>query len=215
MILKFSQIKNTRYYIAILLALFTSSLHAQAVSLNVPYYEQGKDSIWADEILGNKSTVTIRTYGCTLTCISMVASHFSDFEYTPSQMNKWLQNNNGFQDGWEGDLYLGEVNLNWPALSQFENGFVYTRHDWQAQPADLVLIRYYLDKQIPVIAEVLYNGLPHYVVLTGYNEKEFLMNDPEFPDKHNLSDVYNISDKWGSGPSRNIYGIRVLYPPQG
>lgn len=64
----------------------------------------------------------------------------------------------------------------------------------------------------PVISEVLYRGAPHYVVLTGYDQNGFLMNDPEFPDEHRFDNVYNISDKWGSGPSRNIYGIRVLYP---
>jgi uncharacterized protein YvpB len=203
--------KTKLLFILIFLPLY---LFAQAVNLKVPYYEQGNESSWADEILGNKSTVTIRTYGCTLTCISMVASHFSNNEYTPSDMNHWLKRNNGFQDGWEGDLYLGEVNLNWPALSNFQQGYVYSRHDWKAQPADLVLIRYYLDHEIPVIAEVLYRGAPHYIVLTGYDQDGFQMNDPEFPEKHKLNDVYNISDKWGSGPSRNIYGIRVLYPAQ-
>jgi len=194
--------------------LFPLFLTAQAVSLNVPYFEQGNESEWADEILGNKSSLTIRTHGCTLTCISMIASHYSEDEYTPSHMNRWLQKNNGFLDGWEDDSYLGEVNLNWPALSRFEGGYVYTRHDWKANPADLVLIRYYLDREIPVIAEVLYRGAPHYIVLTGYDRDDFLMNDPEFPEKQRLSDVYNISDKWGYGSSRNIYGIRVLYPVQ-
>ena len=144
----------------------------------------------------------------------MVASHYSQDEYTPSEMNSWLQKNNGYLDGWDGDVYLGEVNLNWPALSSFEEGYIYPRHDWKANPADLVLIRYYLDHEIPVIAEVLYRGAPHYIVLTGYESGDFLMNDPEFPEKHQLSDVYHISDKWGSGPSRNIYGIRVLYPAE-
>lgn len=189
-------------------------LSAQDISFQVPYYEQGHNSVWADELLGNNSTVTIRTYGCALTCISMVISHFSDDDYTPSNMNNWLQKNEGFQDGWEGELYLGEVNLNWPALGRFESGYVYTRHDWKVQAADLILIRYYLDKKIPVIAEVLYRGSPHYIVLSGYDSEGFLMNDPEFPDKHRMEEMYNISDKWGSGPSRNIYGIRVLYPAE-
>lgn len=197
---------------AVLFLQFPLFLTAQAVSLNVPFYEQGHNAPWAEEQLGNKSSLTIRTHGCALTCISMTASFFSEESYNPSLMNQWLKNNNGFQDGWEGSSYLGEVNLNWPALSQFEQGYVYTRHNWRAQPADLVLIRYYLDKGIPVISEVLYRGAPHYVVLTGYENDDFIMNDPEFPDEHNFNDVYNISDKWGSGPSRNIYGIRVLYP---
>lgn len=203
-----------KMHLLIILIFFSLSLPAQAINFQVPYYEQGHKTVWADELLGNNSTVTIRTYGCALTCISMVTSHFSDEEYNPSDMNKWLQKNDGYLDGWEGELYLGEVNLNWPALGLFESGYVYTRHNWKVQAADLVLIRYYLDKNIPVIAEVLYRGSPHYIVLRGYDAEGFFMNDPEFPDKHRIEEVYNISDKWGSGPSRNIYGIRVLYPAE-
>lgn len=196
----------------VLISLLPMDISAQMVNLKVPFYEQGHEAPWAEELLGNKSSLTIRTHGCALTCISMMTSYFEDNESNPSVMNQWLKKNNGFHDGWEGSDYLGEVNLNWPALSQFQQGYVYTRHDWKVQPADLVLIRYYLDNGIPVISEVLYRGSPHYVVLTGYDENNFTMNDPEFPDNNNFNDVYNISDKWGSGPARNIYGIRVLYP---
>ncbi|MBI9107934.1 MAG: C39 family peptidase [Spirochaetales bacterium] len=199
---------------AFILLLFMLPLHlwAQSAALNVPYYVQGKESPWADEVLGNKSSVTIRTYGCALTCISMVTSHFSKKELNPSYMNSWLKKNNGYHDGWNDNEYLGEVNLNWPALAEFEKGWVYTRFDWKALPADLLLIKYYLNNGIPVIAEVLYREAPHYVVLTGWDDEGFIMNDPEFPDEHRFSNAYDISDKWGSGPSRNIYGIRILYP---
>ena len=112
----------------------------------------------------------------------MVTSHFSEKKLTPSDMNKWLKKNKGYEKGWEGDQYLGEVSLNWPALAEFEGGWVYSRFDRKALPADLLLIEYYLSGGVPVIAEVLYNN------------------------------AYNISDVWGSGPSRNIYGIRVLFP---
>ena len=196
----------------LLCILLPAQAKAQVVNLDVPYYVQGKDSSWADEKLGNKSSVTIRTHGCALTCISMVTSFFSDKDITPSDMNRWLKRNSGFEDGWEGSRYLGEVNLNWPSLTGFEEGMVYTRFDWKVQPADLKLLKYYLDEGIPVITEVSYKNAPHYVVVTGYDQEGFLMNDPEFPDEHRLNRVYNISDKWGSGPSRNIYGIRVLYP---
>jgi hypothetical protein len=199
-------------WLALFMFMMTSALFAQNINIDVPYYVQGKDSAWADEILGNNSSVTIRTYGCALTCISMVTSHFSKKELTPSNMNEWLKNNEGFQDSWDGDDYLGEINMNWPALTGFEEGWVYTRFDWKALPADLTLIEYYLSNGIPVIAEVIYRGAPHYVVLTGFDDEGFIMNDPEFPDEHRFNNAYKISDEWGSGPSRNIYGIRVLYP---
>lgn len=191
-----------------------SGIFSQSVKLDVPSYEQGKDSPWADVVLGNKSKVTIRQFGCTLTCVSMVVSLFEKKELTPDEMNSWLKKHNGFIDGYDDNdgSYLGEVNLNWPVLAGYGKGYVYTRHDWAAMPADLVLIRYYLDHGIPVIAEVMLRGAPHYIVLTGYEGKSFFMNDPEFPGEQDFDSVYNLSDKWGSGPSRNIYGIRVLYP---
>lgn len=182
--------------------------------IDVPYYLQGKEAPWAEEPLGLRSSVTIGTHGCALTAISMVFSHFTEEELNPSVMNRWLKRNNGFFDDPDRRNYSGQVVLNWPALSDYGDGWVYTRFDWRAKPADLLLIRYYLDQEIPVIAEVLYNGAPHYVVLTGYDEEGFSMLDPELPDETRLNAVYNISDKWGSGPSRNIYGIRVLYPAE-
>ena len=198
--------------LSVTLWVFPENLPAQTVSLKIPFYEQGHEAPWAEELLGNKSSLTIGTHGCALTCISMITSFFSDDSLTPSYLNQWLKKNNGFHDGWMGSLYLGEVNLNWPALSGFGPGYVYTRHDWKVQPADLILIKYYLDRGKPVIGEVLYKGAPHYVVLTGYDQDGFTMNDPEFPEEHHLNNIYNISDRWGSGPSRNIYGIRILYP---
>lgn len=191
-------------------------MNLSASDLDVPYYEQGNDSPWADVILGNKSKVTIRQYGCTLTCVSMITSYFEDEKLNPDLMNTWLKRNNGFVDGYDdfNGSYLGEVNMNWPALAGFRRGYVYSRHNWAVNPADTVLIRYYLENDIPVIAEVLLRGAPHYVVLKGYDEQGFLMNDPELPGENRFDKLYNISDKWGSGPARNIYGIRVLYPPR-
>ncbi len=199
-------------YLAVILGLTVITLAAETYRINVPFYKQGKDAPWAEDKLGNKSELTIRTHGCALTCISMVISHFSEDPRTPSDMNAWLKRNGGFEDGWEGSQYLGEVVLNWPALASYGSGYVYTRFDWQAQPADLLLIQYYLGKGVPVIAEVKYRGAPHYVVLTGYEGGDFLMNDPEIPDQHSFNGYYNIADEWGSGPGRNIYGIRVIYP---
>lgn len=196
----------------IILFFISPLLYAQQISLEVPYYLQGKDSSWADEALGNKSKLTIRTHGCALTSISMIVSYFLEKAVTPSVMNKWLKEHQGYQDGWSGGKYLGEVVLNWPSLTALDGGWVYTRFDWKVQPADLVLIKYYLDRKIPVVAEVVYKSAPHYIVLTGYDDGGFLMNDPEFPEEHRFSNAYNISDKWGSGPTRNINGIRVIYP---
>ena len=191
---------------------FTVYSHDIAGVLPVPYFEQGNTAAWADNKLGINSDLTIRTHGCALTSISMIISYFRGEEITPDKMNKWLTDNEGYEDAYEADKYLGKVKLYWPALCSYGKGYVYTRHDWKDGPADTVLIKYYLDKKKPVIAEVTYKNAPHYVVLTGYDSESFFMNDPEFPEEHIFSKIYNISDRWGSGPSRNINGIRVLYP---
>lgn len=196
----------------ILLLLIPVLVCADSHELMVPYYSQGKESPWADETLGNKSAVTIRTHGCALTCISMVFSYFTKKKITPSLLNKWLQEQKAYEEGWDGKKFLGNIVLHWPSLAKYEPGWIYTRMDWKASKADLVLIQYYLSRGIPVIAEVIYKKAPHYVVLTGYNKDGFIMNDPEFPDDHVFNKLYDIEDEWGKGPARNIFGIRVLYP---
>ncbi|MDC7227287.1 MAG: C39 family peptidase [Spirochaetales bacterium] len=194
------------------LLLLTSAGQLDSVELDVPAYIQGKDSSWADDLLGSNSEVTIRTHGCALTSISMVYSYHTGKKLTPPKMNDWLNKNGGFQDAWQNGKYLGRIMMNWPVLTEYGEGWVYTRFDWKARPADLLLIKYYLDMGVPVITEVTYKSAPHYVVLTGYDETGFRMNDPEFPEEHSFIAKYNISDSWGSGPARNINGIRVLYP---
>jgi len=46
-------------------------------------------------------------------------------------MNIWLKKHGEFQDGYDDydGSYLGEVNLNWLALSGYGKGYAYTRHD--------------------------------------------------------------------------------------
>jgi hypothetical protein len=195
-----------------LLSLSVYGLSSAEAPIDVPYYTQGKDAPWADDTLGLESTVTIRTHGCALTAISMVFSHFTKDKLTPPVVNRWLKENGGFLDDPDKENYSGRVVLNWPSLRSYGDGWVYTRFDWRVKPADILLIQYYLDQRVPVIAEVLYNGAPHYVVLTDYADGDFSMLDPEIPDERSFNAVYDISDNWGSGPSRNIYGIRVLYP---
>ncbi len=208
-----------RYRIFLLFTLFMFNFlsvysHETGKPLPVPVLKQGKNAPWADEKLGTGSDLTIRTHGCALTSISMVLSYFSGNNITPDNLNNWLKKNNGFEDAYEGIKYLGKVKLYWPSICNYNKGYVYTRFDWKAGPADTLLIKYYLDSRKPVIAEVTYKNAPHYIVLTGYDSDGFFMNDPEFPEEHIFNKIYNISDKWGSGPSRNINGIRVLYPAE-
>jgi len=206
-----NKLTGVSVFFILLFAAYPQGHAAEDAAIDVPYYSQGKDAPWADETLGHRSSVSIRTHGCALTCIAMVYSFFTGDEINPSVMNHWLKRNNGFRDDNDRTNYSGQVVLNWPALTHYGDGWVYTRFNWRALPADLLLIKYYLERGIPVIAEVLYNGAPHYVVLTGYGEKGFTMHDPEQPGAKIFNDYYKIRDEHGSGPARNIYGIRILY----
>lgn len=202
----------------VIFLIFTFSiLNAESLPhtyFEVPYYQQGGEAPWADDKLGNKSELTIRTHGCALTAISMVLS-YQLWEIEPGVMNRWLAANGGFVDAWNGNDYLGEVSLFWPALYKFNDSIRYHREDWHSSEADLDIIKDFLDQGIPVIAEVLYRGAPHYVVLCGYNGDNFIMNDPEQPEWKWFDSHYNINDQYGSGARRNIYGIRVFYTETG
>ena len=89
----------------------------------------------------------------------------------------------------------------------------YKRYDYQDREADTELIRSYLDRKIPLIAEVLRpGGIPHFVVIYGYEKDKFLIRDPLDENTRLLSDQYRISDSFGTGPGRNIFGLRIYEP---
>jgi len=182
-------------------------------SLNVHWF--GQTQRWENKGLGDSKVITIGTHGCALTATSMVL-HFYGVNTDPVKLNRWLLKNNGFEKGWNDETgkYLGHVRIIWNTpVKGFDKIAGFKRYDFKSGPADLELIRSYLNKGIPVIAEVLRpGGIQHFVVLTGYRGEDFLMRDPLDEQLKFLSDRYNISDKYGKGASRNIFGIRVFLP---
>lgn len=178
----------------------------------VPWYGQME---YGDAPLGDSRRITIRTHGCALASSAMVLSYFG-VDTDPKKLNARLLEAGAFDKGWDDDTgeYLGRVRIIWDqAAAAFPAVRSFLRRDFRNEKADLKLIRSYLDKNIPVIAEVLRpGGIPHFVVIYAYGGDEFLIRDPLDPETVKLSDSYNISDAAGSGAARNIYGIRVFIP---
>ena len=174
-----------------------------------------KTEQWGEDFLGTSKTLTIHTHGCALTAAAMVLDYYN-VRTNPGRLNKWLVKNNGFDKGWDDDTgeYLGRVRILWQKpVEEWDQIGSYRNVDFRNSPADPELIRSFLDRDIPVIAEVLRpGGIPHFVVIYGYRDKEFLIRDPLNKNTRYLSEQYNLSDKFGSGPSRNIYGLRIYEP---
>ncbi len=183
--------------------------------IDVPWY--GQKERWGDEYLGDSRTITLRTHGCALCCTAMVFRSYG-IKTDPEKLNRSLLKQDAFEKGWDDDTgeYLGRVRLIWDkAASTAEEVEAFKRYNFSDAPADLDLIRTFLDKGVPVIAEVLRpGGIPHFVVIRGYRGDDFLIRDPLDKEKEVLSDGYSISDKYGSGAARNIFGIRVFIPAQ-
>lgn len=193
-----------------------SGLHAQgtgAKEIDLPWFGQLEE--WGDEALGDSKSLDIARHGCALTATAMVLKYYG-VKTDPRKLNKWLLKNNGYDKGWDDESgeYLGRVRMIWDKVASGHSEIaLFRRYDFTALPADLYLIRGYLDGGIPVIAEVLRPGaIPHFVVLTDYEGDDFLIRDPLDEDIRYLSEGYKISDSHGSGAARNIFGIRIFTP---
>lgn len=209
----FFRSRNLIFLIFLIPASILNGSDQKGLLLNVPWF--GQEERWADDGLGDSSTISIGTHGCALTASAMVLNYYG-VNTNPEKLNSWLLDNEGFEKGWDDDsgVYLGRVRLIWDSPVQgFSEIKEFNRYDFHSEPADLGLIRSYLERGIPVIAEVLRpQNIPHFVVLIGYRGDDFLIRDPLHRGIRTLSEGYNISDKHGSGAQRNIFGIRVFIP---
>lgn len=135
------------------------------------YYNQ-RDSLWGNIGLGG-SSYSVAEYGCLVTSISMVASHYGK-GIKPSDI---ASNSNFFVPN---------------------TGYLY--HTADGMPFGLTTAsKSILDSELaagrPVIAG-LYSGPDHFIVILRKEGDNYIMHDPFMPDGGNrpLTDAYNVSD---------------------
>ena len=156
-----NKLRRSGNLIALVLLLFCTSYikseGKQEKELDVRWFGQTREERWGNQNLGTSKTLTIHSHGCALTAAAMVLDYYG-LRTNPSRLNKWLVKHDGFDDGWDDDSgeYLGKVRILWESIvNGMDEISSYTREDFRDRPADTELIRSYLNRGIPVIAEVL------------------------------------------------------------
>jgi len=134
------------------------------------YYNQ-RDSLWGNIGMGG-SSYSVAEYGCLITSVSMIASHYGK------------------------DIKPGDIAVN---SNFFVPGTGYLYHSAEGMPFSLTSVsKDSLDSELskgPVIAG-LYGGPDHFIVILRKEGSNYIMHDPFIPDGGNrpLTDKYNVSD---------------------
>ena len=168
------------------------------VKLNVPLYSQ-MNPAWSNDILGT-GTGTVGYYGCALTSTAMVFSYLSE-DVTPKILNQWLIGNNG---------YVNYDLIDWSRAADYSSDIRYVgRFDYNGLPEDINRIKEAINKGNPVIANVRYTGdglieSNHFVVITGYNNNTFFVNDPADGTERGIAD-----SRYATTSGQRIFSIRM------
>jgi len=154
--------------------------------IEVPTFYNQRDKSWASDKLGNTDE-TVGKVGCLISSVGMNLSYYG-IGMNPKKINEQLTKVEGFtSQGWLVWSKLStitdeKVTISFPKLSH-EN------------------IEKYLLKKEPVLAKLYINRvIPHWVLIVGEKEGEYLMLDPLRDEK-----PINFSS-YGS----YIYSIRVM-----
>jgi hypothetical protein len=139
------------------------------------------DSRWADDQLGPVSS-TMGEEGCAVSSAAMVLAYYGQ-DVDPGRLNAFLTNSGGYTpEGW----------LYWEKAADFHPGLA--RHAYEDLPS-YFLIDSNLERGNPVIVRIhLPNGITHFVVITGKDGFDYLIQDP------------------ASGGVNGVYPLRKLAP---
>ena len=156
-----------------------------------------KNSAWGSKKLGT-GTGTIGSYGCLLTCHSMMLTYFGH-ELLPDVLNEVYKSKDVFDNG-------NLINF-WAVANLFEDIKVKEYYNCYDEPCDLSKIDKQLEKKMPVIALVDFSPTAgvqtHFVLVIGKTDDgHYLINDPW------TGETYYFDAKYGD-PSRYIYGLRI------
>ncbi len=131
-----------------------------------------QDPQWKNKLIGNDTSSTIGTYGCLLTCLTMVSNTFGASE-TPATLNDKMKSVGGFQGA---NIIPAILPV---AVSQVH----YNRYQLcDKVPVPLNDIDFTLANGSPVIVEVDYSPAPglqsHWVILLGKSGNDYVIQDP-------------------------------------
>ena len=132
--------------------------------IKVPKFYNQRDKTWANDKLG-KTSETVGKIGCLISSVSMNLSYYG-IDMNPKEINKKLTEIDGYTSrGWLVWSKLStitdeKIKITFPTLSH-EN------------------IEKSLLKKKPVLAKVyIYRVIPHWVLIVGEKDSEYLMLDP-------------------------------------
>lgn len=146
------------------------------------YYNQ-RDSQWGGSAL-NGTQYSLASDGCLVTSMAMVYTHYGHRGVTPQSINS---------DSWNFASY-------YPAYLNFTiraDGVTTTRSQIGS---NISAANSELQSGRPVVVGIKYGNGDHFVVLTDYNNGNYLMNDPftanghkiPFTDKYSTNSVYVV-----------------------
>jgi ABC-type bacteriocin/lantibiotic exporter with double-glycine peptidase domain len=123
-----------------------------------------RDTKWAHETIGG-SNERIASVGCAVCTLAMALDHYG-IKITPKGLNDYLKSNAGYtRRGW----------LKWDSVSKISEGRVSL--DYLGKPT-FQKIDAALTNGEPVIAKVVINQTPHWVLIVGKEKNEYLIRDP-------------------------------------
>lgn len=167
--------------------------------LNVTRFSQG-DPRWAANTYAN-STYTIQQKGCALSSLAM-ALNFAGVSTDPGALNTLMNN--------DGD-FVG-TGVNWTAATRDASGDSLEFHAFRT--TDTQYLSQTLANGYPIIVGVNLNdqGEPsHFVLVIGYQNGQFLINDPGHADATTLAAYNNQFETRGyvSDPPGDVSGMVI------
>lgn len=164
-----------------------SRLHSQDIEvLKIPSFYKQRDTRWAKDKLGSTSE-TVGKVGCLVSSICMNFSYYQQ-DLTPKELNQKLTKSEGYTPrGW----------LIWNKLHHISNNklsVVFPKLSHQSIEEALV-------EKKPILAKVyIHKVVPHWVLIVGKKNNEYLILDPLKDGK--ISKISDYGDY--------IYSIRLL-----
>jgi hypothetical protein len=147
---------------------------------NVEPFSQG-DADWARDLYDHSSTLTVKQKGCALTSLTM-GLNFAGLPYTPGQLNTFMK---------ETDHDFAGTSVNWDAATRDASGGTLKFFGTRSRSTDTLKKLLCKDGGHPIIVGVNLgpNGPGHFVLVTGQENGQFLINDPGHSDRTTL-DAY-------------------------